>query len=112
MKNIEVYGEPPTITPFQAGEYWGVLKAFRTDLAECGGNSVHAQLIVSVLDVILLHDADHLTMSGGKTQWSFKEGVQYTKTVLDAINLIESTSEKDLMGSKTAWEVGSDCPPF
>ena len=29
-----------------------------------------------------------------------------------AINLIESTSEKDLMGSKTAWEVGSDFPPF
>lgn len=112
LKNIEVYGEPPTITPFQAGDYWGVLKAFRADLVECGGDSVHAQLIVSVLDVILLHDADYSTMSGCKTRRSFKEGVQYTKTVLDAINLIESTSEKDLMGSKTAWEVGSDFPPF
>lgn len=89
-----------------------VLKAFHADLVEWGGNSVHAQLIVSVLDVILLHDTDYITMSGRKTQWSFKEGVQYTKTVLDAIDLIESTSEEDLMGSKTAWEVGSDFPPF
>lgn len=112
LKNIEVYGEPPTITPFQAGDYWGVLKAFRTDLAECSGNSVHAQLIVSVLDVILLHDTNYSTMSGCKTRWSFKDGVQYTQTVMDAINLIESTTEKDLMGSKTAWEVGSDFPPF
>ena len=67
---------------------------------------------MSVLDVILLHDVDYLTMSGGKTRWSFKDGVQYTQTVLDAINLIESTSEEELLGSKTAWEVGSDFPPF
>lgn len=82
------------------------------DLVDWGDKSVHAKLVVSVLDVILLHNADHLTMSGSKTRWSFKDGVQYTQTVLDAINLIESTSEKDLMGSKTAWEVGSDFPPF
>lgn len=112
LKNIEVYGEPPAITPFQSSDYWGALMALWADLAEWGSNSVHAQLIVSVLDVILLHDADHLTMSGKKTQWSFKDGVQYTKTVLGAINLIESTNEEDLMGSKTAWEVGSDFLPF
>ena len=112
LKNIEVYGEPPTITPFQAGDYWGVLKAFRADLAECGEESVHARLIVSVLDVILLHEAERFTMPSCKTRWSFKEGVQYAEKVLDAINLIESTSEKDLMSSKTAWEVGSDFLPF
>ena len=112
LKNIQVYGEPPTITPFQAGDYWGVLKAFRADLAECGGNSVHAQLIVSVLNVILLHEENRSTMSGYKTQWSFRDGSRYTETVLDAINLIESTSEEDLMGSKTAWEVGADFLPF
>lgn len=112
LKNIQVYGEPPTITPFQAGDYWGMVKAFRADLIGWGSNSVHAKLIVSVLDVILLHDADYLTMSGCETRWFFKNGVQYTQTVLDAINLIESTSEKDLMSSKTAWEVGSDFPPF
>lgn len=112
LKNIEAYGEPPTITPFQAGDYWGALMALWGDLVDWGDKSVHAKLIVSVLDVILLHDTDYNTMSGCKTQWSFKDGVQYTKTVLDAINLIESTSEKDLMGSKTAWEVGSAFPPF
>lgn len=111
LKNIQVDGAP-SIAPKRSGDYWNGLKVFRTDLAEQSGESVHAQLIVSVLDVILMHDPEHLTMSGCKTRWFFEDGVQYGKTVLDAISLIESTSKKDLMGSKTAWDVSSDFIPF
>lgn len=107
LKNIQVQGAP-SIAPFHASDYWDRLNAFRADLAKYGGESVHARLIVSVLDVILLHEAENST----KTQWYFGEGVQYAEKVLDAINLIESTSNEDLIGSKTAWEVGSHFPPF
>lgn len=111
LENVQSNGAP-SITPTRATDYWCELKAFRDSLVEQGKESVHAQLIVSVLDVILLHDTDHLTMSGRKTQRSFEDGVQYAQTVLKAISLIESTSKEDLLGSKTAWEVGSDFPPF
>lgn len=111
LVNIQVNGAP-SIVPVRATDYWGELQAFRADLVECGKESVHAQLIVSVLDVIMLHEADHLTMSSEETRWTFEEGVQYAQTVLDAINLIESTSKKDLLGSKTAWELNPNFPPY
>ena len=98
--------------PVQATDYWGELRAFRADLVERGKESVHAQLIVSVLDIILLHEADHLTISGRETQCSFEEGAQYAQTILDAINLIESTSKKGLLTTKTAWDVSSNFPPI
>lgn len=90
----------------------GELRAFRADLVECDKESVHTQLIVSVLDIILLHEADHLTTLGMETQWSFEEEAQYEQTILDAINLIESTSKKDLLTTKTAWDMNSNFPPI
>ena len=111
LADIQVNGAP-SIVPVQATDYWGKLRAFRADLVERGKESVHAQLIVSVLDIILLHEADHLTMSGRETQCSFEEGAQYAQTILDAINLIESTSKKGLLTTKTAWDVSSNFPPI
>ena len=67
---------------------------------------------MSVLNIILLHEAAHLTMSGRETQWSFEEGAQYAQTILDAIKLIEATSKKDLLTTKTAWDVSSNFPPI
>lgn len=108
---IQVNGAP-SIVPVRATDYWGELRAFHADLLECCKESVHAQLIVSVLDIILLHESDHLTMSGRETQCSFEEGAQYAQTVLDAIKLLESTSKKDLLTTKTAWDVSLNFPPI
>lgn len=111
LGHIQVNGVPG-ITPARATDYWEELRAFRADLVECDKESVHTQLIVSVLDIILLHEADHLTTLGMETQWSFEEEAQYEQTILDAINLIESTSKKDLLTTKTAWDMNSNFPPI
>lgn len=107
LDNASVYGIQE-IAPYSP-EYWGEIRHLRQFLKEYADDSVHAKLVVSILNIILEEGAG---WGEKKHASSVRTGLQYAKTVSESIHLLESTSKKKLMGTATAWETMPHCPPF
>ena len=111
LDNASVY-DIQDVTPYKP-EYWGEIRYLIQELEEQADDSVHAKLLVSILNIILEYEKEEGAGWGDKKHNpSFKLGVRYAKTVSDSIHLLESTSKKQLMGTTTAWETNPHCPPF
>lgn len=103
LDNASVY-DIQEVTPY-APEYWGKIRHLIQCLEEYTNDSVHAKLIVSILNIILEYEKEEGAGWGEKKHnASFKTGVEYAKTVSESIRLLESTSKKQLMGTMKAWE--------
>lgn len=111
LDNASVY-DIQEVTPY-APEYWSKIRHLIQCLEECTSDSVHAKLIVSILNIILEYEKEEGADWGDKKHNpSFNVGVRHAKTVSESIHLLESTSKKQLLGTMTAWETKSHCPPF
>ena len=103
LDNASVY-DVQEVTPYTP-DYWDRISILKCELDEYVNESVHAKLLVSILNVILEYKKEEGAGWGEKKHnASFKTGAEYAKTVSESIRLLESTSKKQLMGTRTAWE--------